>query len=127
VTVKRARKSVLSSVEGLGVGRSPARSDEESLGRQTVALEDQLRFAELDEYVVMPNHVHLILALFGTALGVAVGGFKARVTRTVRLQGVWGPDRALWQRGNHDRLIRTPAELERARNYVRTNPLRWPR
>jgi putative transposase len=31
----------------------------------------------------------------------------------------------VWQRGYHDRIIRTETELNQIRGYIQTNPLRW--
>jgi len=74
--------------------------------------------AVVDSYVVMPNHVHVVLATEGTPLGVIVGTFKAAVTRATG-------NRQLWQRGYHDHVIRDEADLTRVREYIATNPIRW--
>jgi REP element-mobilizing transposase RayT len=76
---------------------------------------------ELDTFVVMPNHVHAIVGLDRRRrpppVPAVVGAFKARASR--------GADRALWQRGYHDRIIRDEQELAALRQYIETNPLRW--
>ncbi len=46
-----------------------------------------------------------------------VGAFKAQASRRA--------GRTLWQRGYHDRIIRTESELNALREYIATNPLRW--
>ena len=50
-------------------------------------------------------------------LQAVVGAFKARASRRA--------DRALCQRGYHDRIVRGERELEAFREYIETNPLRW--
>ena len=74
----------------------------------------------LDSFVVMPNHVHAILYLDRgrrpPPVPAVVGAFKARASRRA--------DRALWQRGYHDRIIRDEHELSALREYIETNPLR---
>jgi putative transposase len=79
---------------------------------------------ELDDFVVMPNHVHLIVGLGTRArqasplrLGTVVGSFKAGSSREV--------GRALWQRGYYDHVVRDEDDLARAREYIATNPIRW--
>jgi REP element-mobilizing transposase RayT len=76
---------------------------------------------ELDTFVVMPNHVHAIVGIDRRRrpppLPAVVGAFKARASR--------GADRALWQRGYYDRIIRNERELAALRDYIDTNPLRW--
>ncbi|MFO7571334.1 MAG: transposase [Gaiellaceae bacterium] len=77
-------------------------------------------------YVVMPNHVHVLLDLgAGTRarqasplrLGTVVGGFKAGSSRDAR--------RSLWQRGYHDHIVRDERDLERVREYIAANPITW--
>ena len=78
---------------------------------------------QLDEFAVMPDHIHAILALpgRGVSLDRVVGTFKAATSRAV--MGIVGR-RKLWQRSFWDRIVRNEAELRRFRNYVRDNPRR---
>jgi REP element-mobilizing transposase RayT len=72
----------------------------------------------VDCFVVMPNHVYAVLCLRATAsLGVIVGTFKAASSRAAR--------KSLWQRRFHDHVVRDETDLDRVREYVATNPLRW--
>lgn len=82
-----------------------------------------------DCWVLMPNHVHLLLGLLPTtdrmpakSLGQLVGAFKATCTRSGR---PWLPPGRLWQRNYHEHIIRTALDLENHRQYVRHNPQRW--
>lgn len=100
----------------------------------------------LDEYVIMPDHLHAILFIDeiqpgeGTtpdravgahgrahlqrkphSLGAIVAGYKSTVTKKVNeLQGT--PRQKLWQRNYHDRVIRNQVELDRIREYIHYNP-----
>jgi REP element-mobilizing transposase RayT len=82
----------------------------------------------LDEFVVMPNHVHGVLYLLSDepaqvspgqpkgpsrgSLGAVVGSFKSAVTR--RINRVRGSQSVpVWQRNYHDRIIRDEEELFR--------------
>jgi putative transposase len=93
---------------------------------------------ELDVFVIMPNHVHGILALTGMragqrpapttemriragSLGSVISQFKGACTK--RIKKVM--DQEIWQRGFYDRIIRNEAELTRIRNYIQNNPLKW--
>ncbi len=94
----------------------------------------------LDDWVVMPDHVHGIIALrpdgFAHAddatragpgrrsIGSIVGSFKSAVVRRIN---AWRrtPGPRLWQRGYYERIIRDGAHLERVRRYIRNNPRRW--
>jgi putative transposase len=76
---------------------------------------------DLDEFVVMPNHLHGIgwLSRAGHAppLPVVIGSFKAAASRAA--------GRALWQRTFHDHVIRRESDLQAIRRYVVENPLKW--
>jgi putative transposase len=93
---------------------------------------------ELDAFVVMPNHVHGIATFVGAGLappaekgaassaptlGNVVRAFKSlsaiHVNRLLRRSG------PLWQRGYFDHVVRDDRDLERIREYIATNPLRW--
>ena len=96
---------------------------------------------ELDEYVVMPNHVHGIIILnervgveyiqplqktfqhvIPKSLGSIVRSFKAAVIRQFRKNGY--PD-FLWQRNYFEHIIRNDKELNNIRDYIVNNPLKW--
>ncbi len=89
---------------------------------------------ELDEFVVMPNHMHGILVIVDydvtrPSLGTVMGWFKTMSTnayiRGVKESG-WSPFTGHFrQRDYFDRIIRNDLELERAREYIRMNPARW--
>jgi REP element-mobilizing transposase RayT len=94
---------------------------------------------ELDEFVVMPNHVHGILKLSGSvfenveehtfgplapnSLSSIVGAFKSAATRRIGQQRDC-PTR-IWQPRFHERIIRDEAELNAIRRYIIENPLNW--
>lgn len=91
---------------------------------------------QLDEWVVMPNHVHGIVCIGeGPAvaaerptLSAIVGTFKSRVAvRWLAWLRENAPDRPgrIWQRGYYDRIIRSRRELDAVRAYIRDNPRRW--
>lgn len=99
------------------------------------------RFVSLDEWVVMPNHVHGILWLQEApalpardrqepagvqpnSLGSIVGNFKSVVTRKINgLRETRGAP--VWQRGFYDHIMRNEKELNAIRQYIRDNPARW--
>ena len=89
-------------------------------------------FLRLDGSIVMPSHLHGVLWLRDpdkderVSLSDIVGRYKSFTTRI--LNDTFGtPGRIWWQRGFHDRVIRTERELETIRNYIRENPERWTR
>jgi hypothetical protein len=94
----------------------------------------------LDEFGVMPNHVHAVVFVppspkhdGGAAprraprsLASLVGGYKSAVTSAVRRM-LGDPAFEVWQPRFYEHGIRTQPGLERARRYVRENPARWDR
>jgi len=97
-------------------------------------------FVELDQYVVMPNHLHGIIVIRDVdaggsrtaptrdavrkPLGRLVGAFKTLSTN--RLNDLWlTPGRTIWQRDFYERVIRHERELDAVRRYVVDNPLKW--
>jgi putative transposase len=80
----------------------------------------------IDAFVVMPNHLHALLQLAGaeTSLSSAIGAFKSLSTNAARVAGMIA-DAKLWQRGFHDHVVRNDADLDRLREYIANNPLKW--
>ena len=99
--------------------------------------------ADLDAFVVMPNHMHGILMLADDAarsahppaqerFGRPVAGslptimrlYKAVVTRRINeLRNTSGAP--VWQRNYYEHIVRDQASLGRIRAYIANNPLRW--
>ncbi len=83
----------------------------------------------IDKYVIMPNHVHLILlvdemdgpprasAPTMEAVPNAVSALKRLVNRAL--------GRNIWQRSYHDHVIRGEADYREIWQYIDTNPARW--
>ena len=107
---------------------------------------------QITKYVVMPNHVHLLLEIVGTRRAVSgtnfnvfsktipnsvseiVGAYKSAVTKQIRrLQGGHGTQcpyeidntGKVWQSRFYDRIIRNEFEYQNVWNYIDTNPLKW--
>jgi putative transposase len=88
-------------------------------------LQDRFSIAP-DEFVVMPNHVHGVVQLYGdsgVSLGQIIRAFKGASTRTIRVAGIQDFG---WQANYYEHVIRNDHELERIRNYIISNPLVWP-
>lgn len=104
---------------------------------------------ELDEFIIMPNHIHGIIFVGATlvvaqdnqtqragtrptkmvALGDIVGAFKSLITNGY-IRGVehkdWKRfDGRLLQRNYYEHIIRNDESLNRIREYISNNPLRW--
>ena len=93
-------------------------------------LREQYDYVEIDEWVVMPNHLHAIVIIgrgsSRTAptkpLGRLIGVFK---TTSAKLIHQVGYPHFAWQRNYYEHIIRNEKELTRIREYIRMNPLKW--
>jgi REP element-mobilizing transposase RayT len=117
-------------------------------------LSEHFSFVSLDEFVVMPNHIHGIVIIespdiVGTlhatslqnetsrrsiqnefmscispkpgSLATVVRSYKSAVSKNIHL---FDPDFS-WQPRYYDHLIRSNRELDRIRDYIINNPLKW--
>jgi len=103
---------------------------------------------EVDQWVIMPNHVHGIIVINETvretrrdvacnvstapapsispragSLSAIIRSYKSAVTREARLQGF----RFAWQSRFYDHVIRDDKSLFQIREYLAHNPLGWDR
>ncbi len=94
------------------------------------ALPKRFPSVTLDEFVIMPDHVHFILWLDGTqkevALGNVVGAYKSITTvQWIKHLKSVGKDMhypcRIWQPKFNDRVVRID-EYEQKRLYIRNNP-----
>ena len=80
----------------------------------------------IDKYVVMPNHVHMILTIGdgdnNPNLNQIIAQYKSGVSRKIR---VLLPNIEIWQRSYHDHVIRNLAGYEKIWMYIENNPLKW--
>jgi REP element-mobilizing transposase RayT len=106
--------------------------------------------AELDEFVLMPNHFHGIIVIcrglinqtptsnHATAtndqnkwilmqnpkqtLGKIIRSYKAKITRLVHAKGF---NNFVWQRNYYEHIIRNEEEFNKIRQYILNNPFKW--
>jgi putative transposase len=108
----------------------------------------------LDEWVVMPNHVHGLIVIQNGGIRVGaqhaaplqtpmqsgvmdgaavitpgslpavVRSFKSATTKRIN-QSHHLPGERFWQRNYYEHVIRDDADLNRIREYIQTNPARW--
>ncbi len=78
----------------------------------------------VDKYVIMPNHVHMIIAVHTGKHGDppvpvqdVIGRFKSFTTSQ------YGS--TLWQRSFHDHIIRGKQDYLKIWNYIDGNPQKW--
>ena len=105
----------------------------------TIAQQWILRFPEkypevtVDQYVIMPDHVHLLLHIDslenGTGnpsptIGTIIGWYKYQVTKQVNLLTGSSGER-LFQRSYYDHVIRNQQDYNEVWEYIENNPRKW--
>lgn len=101
----------------------------------------------LDEFIVMPNHIHGILEIINRNVGnahvrsgnmsrskmllsKAIHGFKSSVTRRIfgNQERIYAfPTKFAWQKSFYDHIIRNEMSLNKIREYIHKNPQNWER
>ncbi len=89
----------------------------------------------LDEFIIMPNHIHGILIIVGNAymrslqnrtkmlLSRIIQQYKSSVTREINsLQNDFC---FKWHKSFYDHIIRNEKTLNNIREYIVNNPLKW--
>jgi putative transposase len=93
----------------------------------------------LDEYIIMPNHLHGILCFVGAGLARPSSATKPanelslpnvmRVFKSVSTVEVnrafHTPGFVLWQRSYFDHIIRDAEDMQNHQVYILENPVRW--
>ena len=81
---------------------------------------------EVLDYVVMPNHIHMLISLQKqektSTLSAIIGSYKSGVSRLARQAF---PDLELWQGSFSDHVIRDENDLMTHFEYIRMNVERW--
>ncbi len=82
----------------------------------------------IDKYVVMPNHIHLILVIKNNGMSQAPSPTNAIIPKFVSLYKRYCNreiGRNIWQRSYHDHIIRDERDYLKIWNYIDTNPQKW--
>jgi REP element-mobilizing transposase RayT len=74
------------------------------------------------EWVIMPNHVHVLFKPETRALDHIVKSWKSFTAREINK--AIGAEGTLWFRDYHDRFIRDEDHYQNAKAYIRMNPVR---
>lgn len=104
-----------------------------------IALAERFPRLVLDEFVIMPNHLHAVLGFVGRAGGASpgtggaspsptlfevIGAFKSistiKVNKFLQRRGV-----PLWQRSYYEHIVRTGEDVRKIQRYILVNPSMW--
>jgi len=76
----------------------------------------------VEKYVVMPNHIHMILNLGGEqcsnpSVSTVISQYKRIVSKTLNTD--------IWQKGFYDHVIRGEEDYQEIWQYIENNPIKW--
>ena len=82
----------------------------------------------VDKYVIMPNHIHMILVIdtdnisgrlliAPTTVSNVIKGMKSYVTKQIGF--------SMWQKSFHDHIIRDEEDYWQRWHYIDQNPIKW--
>jgi len=124
----------------------------EIVNKYWMEIQNHFNNVELDEFVIMPNHIHGIITiqnskqyvgagfprpinLFTPTLGQIIGYFKYQSTKHINIliKGSGNPTptnqrrqlKQFFQRSYYEHIIRNENDLNRIRQYIRDNPMNW--
>ena len=126
-------KEILSTVT-VGRGLAPAEVILSPIGK--IAEEQLLRLSllhplvKVEKYVIMPNHIHILLFIDGFSAGASprptlsdiICSFKSLTTRNCK---VFLPSTKLWQTSFYDHIIRNEEDYKIHYRYIEDNPVMW--
>jgi putative transposase len=103
--------------------------------QQWLWLQKQYNYVSLDEFVIMPNHLHGLLIINNDvgngrdrslpeikSLSSLIGAFKTTSSKMIHQNGNINFS---WQKSFYDHIIRNEKSLENIRVYIHYNPLKW--
>ena len=82
----------------------------------------------VEKYVIMPNHIHLILFVKNDGSIWASTPTSSAVSNTVRSLKILTTKEigySIWQRSYYDHVIRNEQDYVRIWEYIENNPLQW--
>lgn len=79
----------------------------------------------VDKYVIMPNHIHLIIFLHGTMKASSPTKNIETIIRSFKTMVIKEIGYPLWQRSYHDHIIRGEKDYQKIWQYIDTNVIRW--
>ena len=94
---------------------------------------------KVDKYVIMPNHIHMIIFLLGDdgESGDHAGSPLPRIVEWLKTMttneyirgvksGIYPPfNRRIWQRNYYEHIMRDKDDYEKRWRYIEENPIKW--
>ncbi len=102
----------------------------EIVKKQLQLIENRFPSVTVEDYVIMPNHIHVIIFLHENAGGASpsptlddvICAFKSLTSRNCKRR--FGIEK-MFQRSSAEHIIRDMEDYETRRKYIHENPMRW--
>ena len=126
------RKCLFSRIVGRGL--APAENQYTRCGviaeEQLLQLESRYPFVKIDRYVIMPNHIHVVLILEQETAGASprptlmdiICTYKSLTTRECKKVQ---PITKLFQTSFYEHVIRRKEDYNEIVEYIQNNPKQW--
>ncbi len=112
--------------------------NENFLAEWLYKMERKYLTVQIDEWCIMPDHIHLILIIKGELEGAGghagpplhemIKWYKTQTTnayiRQVKAHALPPFQKHVWQRGYYEHVIRNDVDLDETRRYIQNNPLK---
>ncbi|MFR8010986.1 MAG: transposase [Clostridia bacterium] len=113
----KGRKCILSRIPVGNAALSVPKIELTAIGK---IVEEHIRLIPgIDKYVIMPNHIHLIVIKSKTEKSISedIRALKSVVSRAV--------GRPIWQKSFYDHIIRDEEDYLTKAEYIENNPSKW--
>ena len=98
----------------------------EFVERVILEIPKHYKFVALDHYVVMPNHIHLLLRIITENCGQsAVAPTVSKIIQQMKGIVTKQLGRNIWQKSFHDHVIRNEKDCQKIWEYIENNPAKW--
>lgn len=74
----------------------------------------------IDEYIIMPNHIHILLLMNyknGVTISKIVKHYKANISREIECP--------IWQKSFYEHIVRNEKEYLKIKEYIKNNVINW--
>ncbi len=83
-------------------------------------LEEIYKNIIIDEYIVMPNHLHILLIIKyknGTSISRIIKHLKTNMSREITY--------SIWQKSFYEHIVRNRREYIKIKEYIKNNVINW--
>lgn len=132
------RKNILSNINVGEVSPLPQLTPQGTIVNEYIlSINEKYPSVKIDKYIIMPNHIHIIICIDNNGRGNpngrenpsptvsnVIGWLKYNATKQIS-ETSDTKDNIVFQRSFHDHIIRDENDYIRICEYIENNPLKW--